>query len=145
MVNKESLWSSLCDLIHIDMTIVIWLYSYTQFDEFKCYNYVSFKLGSLLIIIDHWGAEYRCSHSSPIYFKMLLAYYCDTQKQSSEEFAKFIGKQLYWSPFSNKVARARPIKKRDSNTVLFKGYLRYRTITSQIVSSEAQFKNFFIS
>ena len=27
----------------------------------------------------------------------------------------------------------------------FKGYLRYKTITSQNVSSEAQVKNFFIS
>ena len=27
----------------------------------------------------------------------------------------------------------------------FKGYLRYKTITSQNVSSEAQIKNFFIS
>ena len=29
--------------------------------------------------------------------------------------------------------------------VNFKGYLRYKTITSQNVSSEAQVKNFFIS
>ena len=41
---------------------------------------------------------------------MLLAYYCNTQKQSFEEFAKFIGKQLCQSPFL----------KRDSNTVIFK-------------------------
>ena len=50
-------------------------------------------------------------HSSPIYFKKRLAYYCDTQKQSSGEFAKFIGKQLYLSPFFNKVAGGRSIKK----------------------------------
>ena len=29
--------------------------------------------------------------------------------------------------------------------VSFKGYLRYKTITSQNVSSKAQIKNFFIS
>ena len=34
---------------------------------------------------------------------MILAYYCDTQKQSSEEFAKFIGIQLCQSLFFNKV------------------------------------------
>ena len=45
---------------------------------------------------------------------MLLAYYCDTQKQSSEKFAKFIGKQLCWSPFLNKVAVDRPIKTQTS-------------------------------
>ena len=42
---------------------------------------------------------------------MLLAYYCDTQKQSSGEFAKFIGKQLCLSPFLSKVAGGRLIKK----------------------------------
>ena len=76
------------------------------FDELKCYNTVSFKLRSL-----KWGVEYCFSHSSHIYFKMLLAYYCDTQKQSSGEFAKFTGKQLCRSPFLNKAAGGRPIKK----------------------------------
>ena len=32
-----------------------------------------------------------------------MAYYCDTQKQSAEEFAKFTGIQLYRSLFFNKV------------------------------------------
>ena len=31
------------------------------------------------------------------------------------------------------------------NITFYKGYLRYKTIFSQNVSSEAQFKNFFIS
>ena len=79
---------------------------YMLFDELKYYNLVLFKLRSL-----KWRAEYRCSHSSPIYFKMLLAYYSDTQKQSSGEFAKFIGKQLCRSPFLSKVAGSRSIKK----------------------------------
>ena len=35
---------------------------------------------------------------------MFLAYYCDTQKQSSGEFAKCVGKQLCRSYFLNKVA-----------------------------------------
>ena len=51
------------------------------------------------------------SHYSHIQFKMLLAYYCDTQKLSPGEFTKFIGKQLYRDPFLNKVAGGRPIKK----------------------------------
>ena len=34
---------------------------------------------------------------------------------------------------------------KNANIQLFKGYLRYKTITSQKVSSEAQIKNFFIS
>ena len=42
---------------------------------------------------------------------MLLACYCDIQKQSPEEFAKFTGKQLCWSLFLNKVAGGKPIKK----------------------------------
>ena len=33
----------------------------------------------------------------------------------------------------------------DSTSIPFKGYLRYKTIASQIVPSEAQIKNFFIS
>ena len=33
----------------------------------------------------------------------------------------------------------------DSASTPFKGYLRYRTITSQNVPSKAQIKNFFIS
>ena len=35
---------------------------------------------------------------------MFLAYYCDTQKQSPGEFAKFAGKQLCRSLFFSKVA-----------------------------------------
>ena len=35
--------------------------------------------------------------------KMLLTYYCDTQKQSSGEFAKFVGKQLCWFSFLAKL------------------------------------------
>ena len=34
---------------------------------------------------------------------MLLAYYCDTQKRSSREFAEFIGKKLCQSPFLTKL------------------------------------------
>ena len=47
------------------------------------------------------------------HFKMLFTYYCDTQKQSSGEFAKFLGKQLCRSLFVSKVAgpRVRLIKK----------------------------------
>ena len=56
------------------------------FDELKCYNSVSYKLRSLKC--EGKGGEYHCSHSSHLYFKMLLAYYCDTQKQSSGELAK---------------------------------------------------------
>ena len=47
-----------------------------------------------------------------------MAYYCDTQKQSSGEFTKFIGKQLCRSPFLNKVAGGRPIKKETSTQCL---------------------------
>ena len=36
-------------------------------------------------------------------------------------------------------------KNTENKTFIFKGYLRYKTITSQNVSSEAQVKNFFIS
>ena len=54
---------------------------------------------------------------------MLLAYYCDTQKQSYGEFAKFIGKQLCQSPFLNKVACGRPIRKRLQHNV-FKTLLK---------------------
>ena len=50
---------------------------------------------------------------------MFLAYYCDTQKQSSGEFAKYIGKQLWRSPFLNKIAGSRSIKK-GTPTVFFK-------------------------
>ena len=53
----------------------------------------------------------RVSHSSHIQFKMFLAYYCDTQKQSPGEFAKYMGKQLCRSHFLNKIAGDRPIKK----------------------------------
>ena len=42
---------------------------------------------------------------------MFLAYYCDTQKQSSGEFAKLTGEQLCRSPFLNKVADGKPTKK----------------------------------
>ena len=51
--------------------------------------------------------------------KMFVAYYCDTQKQSYGEFAKRIGKQLCRSPFLNKVAGGRPIKK-ETPTVFLK-------------------------
>ena len=37
------------------------------------------------------------------YFKMLQTYYCNTQKQSSGELAKFVGKQVYQSLFFSKV------------------------------------------
>ena len=37
----------------------------------------------------------------------------------SEEFTKCMGKQLYWSPFLNKDAGGRPIKK-ETPTVFFK-------------------------
>ena len=47
---------------------------------------------------------------------------------------------------------AKKIKKTTNNKLtctklkhIIKGYLRYKTITSQNVSSEAQIKNFFIS
>ena len=40
-----------------------------------------------------------------------MAYYCDTQRQSSGKFAKFIGKQLCRSAFLNKVSDGRLIKK----------------------------------
>ena len=43
---------------------------------------------------------------------MFLAYHCDTQKQSSGEFVKCIGKQLFRSPFLNTVASAGRLKKR---------------------------------
>ena len=36
--------------------------------------------------------------------KMLLTYYCNTQKQSSAKLAKFVGKQLCRSLFFSKVA-----------------------------------------
>ena len=37
------------------------------------------------------------------------------------------------------------LKNVNKNIALVKGYLRYKTITSQNVLSEAQIKNFFIS
>ena len=49
---------------------------------------------------------------------MFLAYYCDTQKQPSGELAKCIGKQLCGSPFLNKVAGGKPIKK-ETQTVFY--------------------------
>ena len=73
------------------------------FDELKRCNSVSFKLRSL---------NEKVSHSSHIQFKMFLAYHCDTQKQSSGEFVKCIGKQLFRSPFLNTVASAGRLKKR---------------------------------
>ena len=48
---------------------------------------------------------------------MLLAYYCDTQKQLSKESGKFIGKQLCQSPLLNKVAGGRLIEKRLQHSV----------------------------
>ena len=73
------------------------LYSYMLFDELKCYSSASFKLRSL-----KWGG------------KSFFSYYCDTQKQSSGEFAKCIGKKLCRRPFLNKVAAGRPIKKEET-------------------------------
>ena len=104
------------------------------FDELKCYNSVSFKLRSL-----KWGAEYRYSHSSHIYFKMLLAYYCDTQKQSSGEFAKFIGKRLCRSPFLNNVAGGRLIKKEAPTQC----YLR--TLLEDCFENQVFFHVFFVT
>ena len=121
------LWFDIYWFDHSHMALFFML-----FDELKCYNTVSFKLRSL-----KWRAEYRFLHSSHIYFKMLLAYYCNTQKQSSGEFAKFTGKELCRSPFLNKAAGGRPIKneapkglrpaalsKRDSSTGVFPWILR---------------------
>ena len=47
---------------------------------------------------------------------MLLTYYCDTQKQSSGEFGKVVGKQLCRSLFFSKVAGR--LKKRLRHSVL---------------------------
>ena len=49
--------------------------------------------------------------------KMLLTYYCNTQKQSSGKLAKFVGKQLCRSLFFSKVAGQ---LKKDSDTVFLR-------------------------
>ena len=67
-------------------------------DELKCYNSVSFKLMS-----SKRGGKSFFSHSVWNVFGILLRY--------SEAVAKCRGKQLYRSPFLNKVAGSRPIKK----------------------------------
>ena len=72
-----------------------------------------------------WGgkrSEYSCSHFSFFsHFKMLLTYYCNTQKQSSGEFVKFVRKQLCQSLFFSNVAGR--LKKRPRYSVLSE-YLR---------------------
>ena len=72
-----------------------------------------------------WGgkrSEYSCSHFSFFsHFKMLLTYYCDTQKQSSGEFVKFVRKQLCQSLFFSNFAGR--LKKRLRHSVLSE-YLR---------------------
>ena len=54
---------------------------------------------------------------------MILGYLCDTQKQSSGEFAKVIGKQLCRSPYLNKAVGGRSIKERLQHSVFFHIFL----------------------
>ena len=102
---------------------------------------------------DPWNSLLVCQFPSyPINKAIVLnnqqlVKFCENNNLRLRGVQKFFKKlHLMWgSCFLNTLQRKGIFKNSCMYELMFKGYLRYKTITSQNVSSEAQVQNFFIS
>ena len=106
------------------------------------------KFAETIIFMTDLG-EVNCRSRQPVVF---------CKKGVPKKFAKYTGKHLRWRLRVTKICKIHrkthvlqsikkkiSFQKKNKTQRMFKGYLRYKTITSQNVPSEAQIKNFLIS